>query len=85
MVYMTPPQLKQLKTFAKASRLSVSQVVREAVIMRIDVENPYNKGFNDGIDCAIQTARDSNGGQIRFPDGRTFADCVADNLKEFKR
>jgi hypothetical protein len=82
---MTPPQLKQLKTFAKASRLSVSQVVREAVLMRMDVENPYNKGFNDGLDCAISTASNNSVGQMRFPDGKSFCDVLADDISIHRR
>lgn len=85
MVYMPPLMFKEVKAFAKKNKMAVSQIVREGVTMRMSEGDPYNNGFNDGIDCAIQAARDSNGGQIRFPDGKTFADCVADDLKEFKR
>ena len=85
MVYMTPPQIKELKTFAKTSRLSVSQVIREAALMRMNNEDPYNKGFNDGLDCAIETACNNANLQMRFPNGKTFADCLADDIQQFKR
>jgi polygalacturonase len=85
MVYMAPPLLKEVKSFSKKNKMATSQVVREGVAMRMADGDPYNNGFNDGIECAIDAAQNSNGGQIRFPDGKTFADCVAEDLKEFKR
>lgn len=85
MIYMPPGLLRELKVFSKKNRTAVSKVVREGVAMRLSEGDPYNNGFNDGLNCAIETAENSESGKFRFPDGKTFADHIAEELKEFKR
>ena len=85
MIYMPPAFLKDLKAFAKRAKMTYSQVVREGVAMRTAEGDPYNNGFNDGLACAIDTANNNETLQMRFPNGKTFADCLADDLQQFKR
>ena len=74
MIYMTKDDIRDAKRFAQASRMSVSLVAREGIQMRIaSAEDPYVGGFNDGLKCAMEAARNTHGGQMMFPSGVTFA------------
>ena len=85
MVYMTAPLLKTLKNYAKANRLSASEVVRQGVLMRINDEDPFNKGFNDGLQFAIDTASNTTAGAMRFPNGKSWAETINEELQLHKR
>jgi hypothetical protein len=85
MVYMTTPLLKTLRNYSKAHRLSASEVVRQGVLMRINEDDPYNKGFDDGLDCAIKAAENTTAGAMRFPNGKSFADCIKEELDSHRR
>lgn len=85
MVYMTQPQLKTLRNYAKAHRLSASEVIRQGMLMRINDDDPYNKGFDDGLDCAIKAAEGTTAGSMRFPNGKSFAECIKDELASHRR
>jgi predicted transcriptional regulator len=49
MVYLAPADIKRLQKFAKLSKVSSSQVMRDAIDARLAKENPYIKGFNAGL------------------------------------
>ena len=45
----------------------------------------YNKGFDDGLDCAIKAAENTTAGAMRFPNGKSFADCIKEELDSHRR
>jgi len=80
MVYLAPADIKRLQKFAKQSNVSSSQVMREAIEARLTPENPYIKGFNDGLSKSIATVLGMQSSQMRFPSGKSFGELVEEEL-----
>ena len=86
MIYVEPKELAALKKFAKEKRLTVSAVARDGIRMRLANEKePYNQGFNEGLDVAIKVTNNTEGAKMRFPSGKSFSDLICDELEKFKR
>ena len=86
MVYLSKEEMKAAKSFSKRERVSVSQITREGIRMRIgSAENPYLGGFNDGLRCAMEAARNAQGAQMMFPSGVTFAEMVCTEIERMFR
>jgi hypothetical protein len=86
MIYMSKEEIRDAKKFAKSKRVSVSMVAREGIQMRIgSADNPYVGGFNDGLKCAMEAARNTHGGQMMFPSGVTFAEMVCVEIERMFR
>jgi len=86
MIYMPPAELADLKKFAKSSKKPVSHVAREGIRMRLAGEdNPYNQGYDDGLNAAMEIAQKTKGAQMRFPSGKSFGQLVCDEIDKFKR
>ena len=86
MIYMTKDDIRDAKRFAQASRMSVSSLAREGIQMRIgSADDPYVGGFNDGLKCAMEAARNTHGGQMMFPSGVTFAEMVCTEIERMFR
>jgi plasmid stability protein len=85
MVYLPPDEVTELKKCAKAHGKSVSQIVREGVRSRLaGAENPYVKGFDDGLNAAMEIALKTKGAQMMFPSGKSFGELVRDEIDKFK-
>jgi hypothetical protein len=84
MAYLLPSEISRLKKFSKQSKTPMSQIVREAVTARLASENPYIKGFNDGLTNAIETITNMQASQMRFPSGKSFAELVEEELRPCK-
>ena len=80
MVYLTPADIKRLQKFAKQSKVSSSQVMRDAINARLATENPYIKGFNAGLSKAVDTIANMQASQMRFPSGKSYAELVEEEL-----
>ena len=80
LAYLTPSEYAKLKKFAKATKMPMTQVMREAVTLRVASGNPYIKGFNDGLEEAIKAVNAMPHAQMRFPSGKSFAELVNDDL-----
>ena len=85
MVYIEPKELGELKRYAKTTRKTVSQIVREGVSMRMAgvQEDPYSKGFKEGLNKAMELTRSTDGAQMKFPSGKSFGDLVCDEIERF--
>lgn len=82
MIYLPPNEIKRLKTFAKNRYTTVSKIAREAIDAKLSGDqNPYAAGFNEGLKKAMELAKDSPGGKMMFPNGKTFAETVSDSIK----
>ncbi len=54
MTYLEPDNITRLQKFAKKKKITMSQVIREALNARMSDEgDPYNAGFNAGIEESI--------------------------------
>jgi hypothetical protein len=84
MVYLAPADIKRLQKFAKLSKVSSSQVMRDAIDARLAKENPYIKGFNAGLSKAVDTIANMQASQMRFPSGKSYAELVEEELAPCK-
>ena len=50
MAYIDEGQYARMRRFSVKSRIPMSQLIREAIDMRISNGSPYVDGFNAGID-----------------------------------
>ena len=82
MTYMTEADHTILRKFAKAKKITMAQLIREGVAMRMS-DGTYASGFNDGIKAAIESISKLPAAQMRFPSGQSFAELISDEL--FKR
>jgi hypothetical protein len=79
MTYITEADHASLRKFAKAKKLTMAQIIREGVTMRMS-DGTYLNGFNDGIKASIGSISNMPAAQMRFPSGQSFAELIADEL-----
>ena len=86
MVYVEDAEKKRIAKFAEKCGISVGQLAREGFKMRMaGGDDPFNKGFNQGLNEAIRIANDCDGATMMFPSGKTFAKVVSDDIEKFLR
>jgi hypothetical protein len=85
MAYLEPTEIDKLKKFSKQTKLPMAQIVREAVSQRMANGDPYQSGFNAGVDKSINTVNNMKPAQFRFPSGKSFAEMIDDELNKLKR
>ena len=76
MTYIDDADYVKLRKFAKAKKLTMAQVLREGLSMRVATDNPYLQGFNEGLDASIKIISGHHAAQMRFPSGQSFADLM---------
>jgi hypothetical protein len=85
-IYLEQSEKERITKFAEKSDISVGQLAREAFKMRMAGNNdPFNKGFNQGLNEAIRIANACEGATMMFPSGKTFAKVVSDDIEKFLR
>ena len=80
MTYINDADYVKLRKFAKTKKLTMAQVLREGLSMRVAVDNPYLQGFNEGLDASIKIISGHHAAQMRFPSGQSFADLMEDEI-----
>ena len=85
MAYLEPTEIDKLKKFSKQTKLPMAQIIREAISQRMVNGDPYQVGFNAGVDKAIAAVTDMKPAQMRFPSGASFAELVETELLKLKR
>ena len=86
MIYLHPDERERLTRFAKQMNVPASQIAREGIRMRMEGDdNPYNKGFNEGLNEAMRIVRANKGAEMRFPSGKSFAQLVCEDIELFMR
>lgn len=76
MAYIEEEQYARMRRFSDKARIPMSQLIREAIEMRIATESPYVDGFNDGIEKAMSLVKGNKAAEMRFPSGRSFAELI---------
>jgi hypothetical protein len=84
MIYVFKENLEEIRAYAKKQKVSLSQIAREGLSMRMAQGDLYMQGLNDGLDVGMNAIRESNWAQMIFPSGRTFADLICDELERKK-
>jgi hypothetical protein len=81
MAYLDEKTYAQLRKFARAKKLPMTQVVRESIESRIIPGDPYVSGFNSGVEKCIAHVNGMLSAQMRFPSGKSFAELVKEELE----
>lgn len=72
MIYLKPVDADRLTRFAKNNNASKSQIAREGIEMRMDLNpNQFNAGFNEGLNAVIEVINKDPLFGFRFPSGQT--------------
>jgi len=79
MTYLTEADHASLRKFAKSKKITMAQIIREGVTMRMS-DGTYAAGFNDGIKASIASISNLPAAQMRFPSGQSFSEHIADEL-----
>lgn len=85
MVYVDTSEKERITKYAEKHGISVGQLAREAFKMRMAGDDPFNKGFNQGLNEAMRIANSCDGATMMFPSGKTFAKVVCDDIEKFLR
>jgi hypothetical protein len=84
LTYLEEADIEQLRKFAKKKKLTMAHIMREAIKARMAEGDPYNAGFNDGIDASINIVKENKASQMRFPSGSSFAELIEMDLSKAK-
>jgi hypothetical protein len=82
MTYIDDGDYVKLKRFAKKQRITMAQVIREGLNLRMAEGDPYVQGFNDGLNKASEVIAGHHACQMRFPSGQSFADVICDEVSK---
>lgn len=86
MIYLTKKEADDFRRYAKKSQIPGSQIAREGIAMRMSGENnPYNAGFNSGLNKAMELVKQTNGAKMMFPSGKSFAQLVCEEIEKYMR
>jgi hypothetical protein len=85
MAYVDAEQHEQLKKYCEDRGLVMSQIVREGVEMRLNAADQFVAGFNKAIQESQKKVLDNRLAQMRFPDGRSFADIIINELETLRQ
>ena len=81
MAYIDESQHVAMMRLAKKQAIPMSQLVREAINMRVAKGAPYVSGFNDGLNKAMSIIENNTAAKMRFPSGKSFAELINEEIK----
>jgi hypothetical protein len=86
MVYVDPVERDKIQAYAKKEKTNVSQLARESFRMRMSGNgDPFNNGFNQGLNEAMRIVSQTEGAKMMFPSGKSFAKLVCEEIEKFLR
>lgn len=85
MTYVSEDEHLRMKKFAKLKKITMAQMIREAIDSRLSVGDPYTAGFNAGLEKAIAVVNQNNAAKMRFPSGKSFAELIVEELSVERR
>lgn len=77
MTYLDDHDYVKLKKFAKSKKVTMARILREGLEVRMAQDNPYLKGFNDGLTAATKVINEHQASQMRFPSGQSFGEMMS--------
>lgn len=81
MAYLDEAQYQRMRKFSVRTRIPMSQLIREAIELRITLGNPYVKGFNAGVEKSMSVVSLNKAAEMRFPSGKSFAELINADLE----
>ena len=86
MIYLPMKDAEEFRKYARRTKISGSQIAKEGIAMRMAGESdPFNQGFNAGLNEAMNLVRQTKGAQMMFPSGKSFAQLVCEEIEKFLR
>jgi hypothetical protein len=86
MIYLPKKDAEEFRRYARRTKLSGSQIAKEGIAMRMAGESdPFNQGFNAGLNEAMNLVRQTKGAQMMFPSGKSFAQLVCEEIEKYLR
>lgn len=82
MAYIEEDQYARMRKFSTKTRIPMSQLIREAIDMRIATNAPYVDGFNAGLQKAMSIVSANKAAEMRFPSGKSFAELINTDLEQ---
>ena len=82
MSYIEEAQYTKMSKLSKKSHIPMSQLMREAIAIRITDGNPYTAGFNKGLEHAMKIVKANQASQMRFPSGKSFAELINEEIDQ---
>jgi len=80
MTYLDDADYVKLKKFARTKKVTMARILREGLEVRMAQDNPYLKGFNDGLSAATKVINDHQASQMRFPSGKSFGELINEEI-----
>ena len=86
MIYLPIKDADVFRKYVKKSNLTQSQIAKEGIVMRMAGDNdPFNQGFNGGLNEAMNIVKNTEGAKMMFPSGKSFSDLVCDEIEKYLR
>jgi hypothetical protein len=82
MSYIEESQYVKMSRLSKKTHIPMSQLMREAISIRITEGNPYTAGFNSGLEHAMKIIDNNQASQMRFPSGKSFAELINEEIEK---
>lgn len=79
--YIEYAQYATLKKFAAKNKVSMTQVIREAIQAKV-AGDKYATAYNAGLKAAIVAVQHNKAAKMRFPSGKSFAELVVDDVNK---
>jgi hypothetical protein len=76
MTYLEPKDISDLKKYSKKYRVTMAQVIREALSSKFSQGDPFTAGYNAGIEACIANIYEMQAAQLRFPSGTSMAELI---------
>jgi hypothetical protein len=80
MTYLDDADYVKLNKFALTKKVTMARILREGLEVRMAQDNPYLKGFNDGLSAATKVINDHQASQMRFPSGKSFGELINEEI-----
>ena len=85
-IYLPHELAEKFEKYAKKNDITQSKIVCEGIVMRMSGnDDPFNQGFNSGLNEAMNLVRNTEGAKMMFPSGKSFAELVCDEIEKFQR
>ena len=86
MVYVDPTERTKIQSYAEKKKMSVSQLARESFAMRMSGnDDPFNNGYNQGLNDAIQVINTTEGAKMAYPSGKKVSELLNDEIEKLLR
>jgi predicted alpha-1,6-mannanase (GH76 family) len=85
-IYLPHELADKFEKYSSKNKITQSRLVCEGITMRMSgTEDPFNEGFNQGLNEAMRIVRETKGAKMMFPSGKSFGELVCDEIDRYIR